>query len=153
MTETTDDKLRKVLEAMMPKNIDDVFRKNRDKGRLYAATHAELEALRGPVPIAPTKGTIRNFWFLSIQIGGMTPSDSETLIKTYLLGYNSTMRTGWITSYIEAIDGLAVYTRSGSVYMLEGEPVGEDRYDLPFLCAALRGWGFGQVFGIPEFFF
>jgi len=144
-----DDGLREKLESLIPKNLDDVFRINRDKGRLYAATPEELDTLRGSVPIVRPKGKVIDYWFLTIHL---TLSAVE-MKKTYLVGYNRVRQSGWITSYLQTIDGNAVYTHSGSVYLLGGEPVGADRYDLPFLCAALREWGFGQAFGIPEFFF
>lgn len=69
----------------------------------------------------------------------------------YLTGFNDAERSSWMTSLVVAIDGDAVATKSGSLYKLKGDK--SEILDLPYICATLNGWGVGQLFGVPPFFF
>lgn len=133
------------LDQLMPTSLDDIIRSNRDRMRLYRSTDDELNALRMPLPTSRDKGVISHWCFITIaQLGEVSP-------QVCLTGYNAAERSSWMTSQVTGISGNAVATRSGSLYLLEGESSTE--LDLPFICATLNGWGIGQHFGVPAFFF
>lgn len=136
---------RGVIDALIPKSIDDVIRKHRDQLRAYLSTAAELDALRNPIPVVYVKSEISYWAFItfSFAASGMAP--------VYLTGYNQRGRCSWMTSHVIAIDGDLVATKTGSTYRLVGEK--SDDLDLPHICATLNTWGVGQKYGVPEFFF
>lgn len=133
------------LEQITPKSLDDIIRTNRDKARMYLSTEAELAALQGPIPIGLVKGKISHWSFITFFL------TKKSWAGVYLTGFNAAENSSWMTSMVTAISGTAVLTRSGSIYILVGEPSAEQ--DLPFICATLNGWGVGQDFGVPPLFF
>ena len=133
------------LDQLMPESLDEIIRTNRDRMRLYRSTGAELDALRTLVPAAIVKAVISHWCFISISQPG------EAAPQVCLTGYNLAERSSWMTSQVMGISRNAVATRSGSVYLLDGEK--SDELDLPFICATLNHWGIGQHFGVPPFFF
>lgn len=153
---TTDDKfgarLRECLEAMMPADINDVFRKNRDRGELRYATEDDLRRLRtNRIPIKAIKGAIRSWTYIAFEARISDRND----IVVFLTGDNAAERSSWITSAVTDIHENGserfVATASGSLYKLEGPS--DNELDLPFLCAWLHHRGVGKFFGVPEFFF
>lgn len=133
------------LEIITPKSLDDIIRRNREKAKMYLSTEAELAALQGPMPIGPVKGRITHWCFVTFFITG------ENWAGVSLTGFNAAENSSWMTSVVTAISGDAVLTKSGSIYILVGEPTTEP--DLPYICATLNSWGVGQLLGVPPFFF
>lgn len=133
------------LEQMIPKSLDDIIRTKRDQVKAYLTTTAEIEALKGIVPIQFVKGELSNWAFITFFL------TKKGLPMVYLTGFNSAERSSWMTSLVVAIDGDAVATKSGSVYKLKGDK--SEILDLPYICATLNGWGLGRTLGVPQFFF
>lgn len=133
------------LEKMIPKSLDAIICTNRDRVKAYLSTDAEIEALKGAVPIQSVKGELVNWAFITLFL------TKEGLPMIYLTGFNDAERSSWMTSLVVAIDGDAVATKSGSLYKLKGDK--SEILDLPYICATLNGWGVGQLFGVPPFFF
>lgn len=133
------------LEQITPKSLDDIIRTNRDKARMYLSTEAELAALQGAIPIGLVKGKISHWSFITFFL------TEKNWAGVYLTGFNAAENSSWMTSMVTAINGTAVLTKSGSIYIFDGEPSTEQ--DLPFICATLNLWGAGQHFGVPPLFF
>ncbi|BAO28292.1 hypothetical protein [Sulfuritalea hydrogenivorans] len=133
------------LEQMIPKSLGDIIVTNRDQVKAYLTTDAEIEALKGAVPIQPVKGELSDWAFITFFL------TKKGLPMIYLTGFNAAERSSWMTSLVVAIDGDAVATTSGSVYKLKGDK--SEVLDLPYICATLNGWGVGRMLGVPPFFF
>lgn len=131
------------LEKIMPRGIDDVIRENRDKGRLYLSTPDELRALQGDVPARHIKAHVSRWAFITMDFMGQK--------TTHLTGRKMQTHSSTMTSIVVAIAGSAVFTKSGSIYILDGEDTTEP--GLLTICATLHQWGLGSHFGVPEFFF
>ena len=131
--------------AICPKSLDDIIRSNRDRMRAYLTTEEELLTLRGPGPIQAVTGMITHWNFVTFFL-----TESKTA-NIHLTGYNAAEQSSWMTSIIVAIDGNAVVTHTGSLYILEGEK--SEELDLEYICATLNSWGIGQKFDVPPFFF
>lgn len=133
------------LEMITPNSLDDIIRTNREEAKLYLSMEAELAALRRPIPIGPVKGRITHWCFVTFFVTG------ESWAGVSLTSFNAAENSSWMTSVVTAISGTTVLTKSGSIYILVGEPTTEP--DLPYICATLNSWGVGQRLGVPPFFF
>lgn len=142
---TMTDALAQQIASLIPESLEHVIRTNRDRVRLYESTEEELAALHGSVERTSPTGVISQWSFITLYF-------VEThWPAVYLVGYNAAERSYWMTSMVVAIDGDAVNTKSGSLYLLEGER--STTLNLPYICATLHRWGVGKMFGVPEFFF
>lgn len=141
----TADKLKEALEYLLPKSIDDVLRENRQEARLYLSTPEELAVLVGDIEMHHVKGNISDWCFVSFQIM------ATGQVGVFLVGHNNEERAAWMTSSVTTIAGKAVMTRSGSLYVLDGEPTTEP--NLLHICATLHAWGAGQHFDVPHIFY
>lgn len=139
------DTLAQHIANLIPKSLDHIIRIRRDQLRLYESTDEELAALHGSVKRSSPTGVISRWSFITLYF---VETDWPAV---YLVGYNAAERSSWMTSMVVAIDGDAVRTKSGSLYLLEGER--STTFDLPYICATLHRWGVGKMFGVPEFFF
>lgn len=139
------DSLADAIARLIPESLDQILRVNRDRARLYESTPEELAALQRPVERGFPKGVISNWCFITFLI----VETNEPMVN--LVGYNAEERSSWMTSLVVGIDGDAVETKSGSLYLLDGPRSTE--FDLPFICATLNSWGLGQMFGVQKFFF
>lgn len=133
------------LEKMIPKSLGDIICTNRDRVKAYLSADAEIEALKGGVPIQAVKGELSNWAFITIFL------TKQGLPMIYLTGFNGAENSSWMTSLVVAIDGNFVATKSGSLYKLKGDK--SEILDLPYICATLNGWGVGRLLGVPPFFF
>lgn len=145
------------LQSMIPGNLDDIIRANRDKMSLRLATDNEIAGLYKPLIAPQTRSDITG-WYIIARVFGEelrkhAPSGTPPAMF-HLLGYRDGQT--WITSDIYNIDldaGL-VLTRN-SIYRLSG-PRGEGEPDedlLIHICAAFHQWGFGRDLGVPPFFY
>ena len=139
------DAITEALIDIRPKSLDDIVRKNRDKLRIYASTEEELRALHAPVPIQAATGVISHWSFITLFF-----AESKKPV-IHLHGYNAAERSSWMTSIVVATQGNVVATRTGSLYILEGER--SEEQDLAYICATLNMWGVGQGFGVPALIF
>lgn len=140
--------LTEKIEALIPKGLDDIIRKNREHCQIRHATKDDLAPLLGEVQQAHPKLVITNWHLVSIAI--------KDEYKVVLLG-DIADGSGytWITSAITRIDleGKYLTTKSGSLYRMaekgEGEPTFEQ---LALLCTYFNRGGYGGYFGVPEYF-
>lgn len=139
------DSLKQALEQLMPKSLDDIIRHNRDKAQLYLSKDEELHALQGPLGPGMPKALVASWAFITMRL-----LESETSF-IYLVGFNQTERSMWMTSFVTGIDGRKVTTKRGSFYELVGDS--QPDVDLPHICATLHHWGLGALLGVPHFFF
>lgn len=139
-----------MLAELMPRNLDGVIRKQRDRVALGLATEVELQALAARIPDGQLKDIIDDWRLVSLR------DLNAGVAHVILLGYSQFEATPWTTSAVTALDQAAglVRTRSGSLYSLgvhgEGEP---DSQQLIHLCATLHHWGSGPLLGVPHFFY
>ncbi len=156
---TNTDGLLDALEELMPRSLDDIVRKNRDRVQIGLARREELAVRAATIEPGRVKDTITDWRMIAFRALG-SPGNVEIEggignSSLVLLGRATERRCGWITSAVMQIDadnGL-VLTRN-SLYGLgvkaEGEP---PREELVFVCATLHRWGFGEVIGAPEFLY
>lgn len=144
-----DEAFKSKIEALIPKVLDDVIRKNRDLAQVRHATEEDLETILGTVCEAYPKLVITNWHLVTIALtaGGH---------KTVLLGdiCDGTGNT-WITSKIMKLDMESGYllTNSDSLYLMAKKGEGEPSFEqLALLCTYIRRSGVGEFFGVPEFF-
>ena len=147
----TKDSFEQALEKLIPKSLDDVIRKNREKFRLALATEDELAKLESNVPDASVRYTLTDWQVIMLHA---TLEDGAKIASPRLVG--SVVETGesWITSHVISMDTdkSLVKTRN-SFYRVVGPRVGEEKLDLLNICIALHQWGLGSHFGVPEFFY
>ena len=142
------DQIASAIEAVWPKSLDDIIRKNRESFQIRMASesdilsfHIEIEA---NIPL-----DIFDNWSLIAFAG-----KEQKFIR--LIGEVRSSKDIKITSNVIAIDmkQQILKTLSGSLYQLgtpnEGEP---DIYQLYFICAYLHQIGIGPAFGVPHFYY
>lgn len=146
-----DTDMKAQLDLLIPKTLDDIIRQKRDRAELRLATDEEKNALFASIQPAPIKNQIENWYFITLF---SKPSKNAQIM---LVGYIPDSRYPWITSTVVGIDleHRLVITKSGSYYMLKGsEGEGEPALDLlTAICSAMHGWGMGEHFGVPHWFF
>src|SRR4030066_1641387 len=104
------------LQDLIPKNLDDIIRANRDKCRLAFATDDELHALECDLPgkaARQVRHTLTDWNILMIHV--FVDGSMQSIPK--LLG--SVQETGqcWITSTVTGIDSRAgLVQKKNSVY-------------------------------------
>lgn len=142
--------IEKQLEAMMPKNLDDIIRANRHLAQLRLATDEEIMDLSAQIrPSDNIKDQMQNWRFIVLHV---LPTDD---VQIMLLGDKSDGRGPRITSVVRQIDldRQLVITNSGSLYGLGKPGCGEPDMDqLIMVCIAFNGWGFGPALGVAPFF-
>ena len=143
-----EDQLAVAIEALKPKTLDDIIRKNRDKLQLRVANEIEIQDLHSDLDASNQKEIFED-WSLIAFV---------TKDKTYLrlIGEARSCKKTKMTSIILKTDmrQKVVSTLSGSMYQLgtpnEGEP---DLNQRIFICSFLHDVWLGPSFGVPEFFF
>jgi hypothetical protein len=147
----TKDSFEQALEKLIPKSLDDVIRKNREKFRLALATEDELAKLESNVPDASIRYTLRDWQVIMLHA---TLEDGAKIASPRLVGIEVETGESWSTSHVISMDTdkSLVKTRN-SLYRVVGSRVGEDKLDLLHICIALHQWGLGSFLGVPEFFY
>lgn len=140
--------LKEKLEALIPKGLDDIIRKNREHCQIRHATEDDLKPLLGVVKGAYPKLVITRWHLVTISAGGE--------YKAVLLGdiCDGTGNT-WVTSKVVKLDLESGYllTNSGSLYLMAKKGEGEPSFEqLALLCSYFNKGGYGAFFGVPEFF-
>lgn len=142
------DGLNEKLDALIPKGLDDIIRRNREHCQIRHATEDDLAPLLGEVPQAHPKLVITNWHLVSIAI--------KDEYKVVLLG-DIADGSGytWITSKVVKLDLASGYLRtaSDSLYRMAEKGEGEPSFEqLALLCAYFNRGGYGAFFGVPEYF-
>ncbi|MHB1098199.1 MAG: hypothetical protein ACYCZR_01475 [Burkholderiales bacterium] len=147
----TTEPIEQPLKKLIPKNLDDIIRKNRDKCWLALATKAELQKLESNLPDSPVRYTLTDWQILMLHA---LPGDGAPIASPRLVG--SVVGTGesWITSNVVGIDRCkGLVQTANSMYRVIGPRVEEEKIDLLNICIALHRWGLGSYLGVPEFFY
>ncbi len=144
-----DESMIQSLEAMIPKSLDDIVRKNREQARIHLATSEQLSNLMTSLPSADTYATIDDWRFISLS------APEAGIYRIRLLGSLAHNGDAWFTSVVRQIDieqGLVM--TQNNYYKLgekgEGEPPFEQ---LACICSALHAQGAGEYLGVPPFFY
>ena len=143
------------IEAIIPKGLDDIIRKNREYAQVRHATEEDLALLMDTVPEAYPDMVIKNWHLVTIALLKETGANGPhkiTLLLGDILGESGET---WITSPVVSLDLDTGYliTHSGTRYMITDKAEGEPSFEqLALLCKRIHRYGSGQVFGVPEFF-
>ena len=137
------------LSAMVPKSLDDVIRKNRDKAGLRFSTEEDLAQIASQMPPGSKRAVPVSKWNL------VTVWEHHAPPFVTLFGRNDDRNRTWSTSPVLQLDSQAklLVTQSGTLYRLAGEQGTEEDLDLLHVCVWLRQSGAGDYFGIPAFFY
>ena len=137
------------FEQMIPENLDDIIRKNRELAHLRLATDDEIMELYRPISYGKTKAIFYEWRMINLYI------DAIKQPQVILMGHIG-QRIIRLTSTVMQVDldrGLVI-TKSGSLYQLGKPGLGEPPpHQLMGICAVFHSWGFGPVFGVPHFFY
>ncbi len=142
------------INDLIPKNLDDIVRANRDKCRLALATDEERHALERDLSSGATgkiHHTLKGWNILMIHV---TTGGASTSLPKLLGSVNETGQC-WITSTVKGIDTRAgLVETENSVYRVVGQRESEpDRHLLLHICAWLNQRGLGRYLGVPGFFY
>jgi hypothetical protein len=185
------EKIREIVETLIPKSLDDIIRLNREHAQLRLATEEEIFVLEREVTpgqpqaaraftaeLNPPKSTREGHHHITNPQNNSESdmrSDSSNvkdiidewnLIALHQPELNTTLvfllgnirRNGHkrITSDVTGIDldRQFLITKSGSLYQLGTPKNGAPDVDqLYMVCAAFHSWGFGNMLGVPHFFY
>lgn len=142
------------VQALIPKNLDDIIRANRDQCRLAFATDEELNGLERESPgsgAGSVRHTLKEWNILMIHV----VADGSVQSIPKLLGNVQETEQCWITSTVTAVDSQAGLIRTkNSVYRVVGPRSAEpDMHLLMHVCVWLNQQGVGRHFGVPGFFY
>lgn len=144
------DELTAILEAIIPKNLDDIIRINRHTAELYLTTDEEIMDLHEQITPSEQKDVMDNWSFITLNTS--KPHIAQVMLLGDVRGSTVTRLTS-IVLQID-LDRRLVITRSGSLYRLGTPRRGEPSTDqLMAICAIFHSWGFGQFLGVPHFYF
>lgn len=142
------------LLDLIPKDIDDIIRTNRDRLQLAFASKAELGGLEQPILDTSTGAVRHNVQNWNILMVYQTIDGSRKSLPV-LLG--NVVETGqcWITSGVTAINGRAGLVRTAnSLYRIVGRRnPAPDSHLLMHICIWLNQRGVGPYYGVPGFFY
>jgi hypothetical protein len=134
------------LQELLPRSLDDIIRKNRERASLRLATDADKQAIAHRIASDESATPISRWNLVTLDVRGTKPI-------TILVGWNDVVGTTWNTSPILQLDaesGLLV-TRSGTLYKMSGKS--SDKIDLLCICAWLHQTPAGKFLGVPEIFY
>lgn len=142
------------LQDLIPQNLDDIIRANRDKCQLAFATDEELSALEREFPgaaVGQVRHTLKEWNILMIHV----TVDGSLKSIPKLLGNVQETGQCWITSTVTAFDSQAGLVRTeNSLYRIVGPRSAEpDMHLLLHICVWLNQQGAGRYLGVPEFFY
>lgn len=146
----TAESLNEQINKLMPQNLDDIVRINRDKLRLALATDEERKSLESVISETPVRHTLTHWQILMLH------ATDNGLQKTSprLIGRLQESGEPWITSNVTGIDvSKGLVQTANSTYQIDGTPANEEDIDLMHICASLHLWGLGQFFGVPHIFY
>lgn len=146
----SEDDLSQQLNKIIPKNLDDIIRKNRDKMKLVVAADEDLIKVAGEINEHEATAELDHVYFYK-RVSLVPNLKIETLT---LVGYNLD-GSPYHTSEIMRFDArrARVLTKSGSIYILKNLGNGEPPSELlMMICAMIRKDGAGSYFGVPEIF-
>lgn len=143
-----DSELSTALEAMIPKSLNDIIRKNRELVQLRLANEADILKLQSEIHEVNPVFILDNWNLIAFDRPGAT--------TIHLIGDVRGESEPRITNLIRAIDmkRQLLLTNSGNLYQMgtnnDGEPNTEKLY---LICAYMHQWGIGHELGVPHFFY
>lgn len=148
MIDNGSDKFSLAIQALIPKSLDDVIRKNREHFQLRLTTDEEIFDLYKTITPNEPKDIVDDWNLITLH-----SADGSI---TWLLGDVRRKGRPRITSDVTGInfDRSFITTRSGSLYQLGNHKNGPPTQEELFLvCATFHHWGFGAGLGVPHFFY
>ncbi len=144
----SDESLEDQINALLPKRLDEIIRKNRDKVCLEYVRFEDLSKLKVTFPITNNKGVITDA-FLYKFVGEIVEKD-----EVFLVGFrrNHTGESPYHTTHLIGIDfeSNVVLTNSGSNYIIKNFVEGEPHLSLLLhICYVAHLWGWGKYFDVP----
>lgn len=136
------------LDAMIPKSMDDIIRKNREVVQLRLANEEDISKLQAEIDEVNPVFILDNWSLIAFDRHGAT--------TVHLIGDVRGESNPRITSLVRAIDmkRYVLTTNSGNLYQMgsrkDGEPNTEKLY---LICAYIHQWGIGQMLDVPQFFY
>lgn len=142
------------LQDLIPQNLDDIIRVNRDKCRLAFATDEECRELERDLTNAAAGKvchTLKDWNLLMIHV---TANGSVKSLPK-LLGCVQETGQCWLTSTVKGIDSRnGLVLTENSLYRVVGPRDSEpDKHLLLHVCVWLNQRGVGHYFGVPGFFY
>lgn len=144
-------RIEEQLKNLLALTLDDVITKNRDYAELRIATKEDIATLQASIEdYGVVTGEITRWSLIALEL---RDGEGGVGVSVYLVGYNETKRSMWMTSRVLSLDEETklLTTHSGSLYRLVGAVT--TNVDVPFICAMLNTWGIGEHLGLPPFFF
>lgn len=144
------DDFSKAIEALIPKSLDDVIRRNRHAAELRLTSEEEIMDLHCQITPGIPKDVMENWCLITLYIS------EPQIAQVMLLGEVNETTIDRLTSVVLKIDldRNLLITLSGSLYQLgtkhQGEP---EMYQLMTVCAVFHHWGLGKYLGVPHFFY
>lgn len=145
----SEDNFEEALNNLLPKNLDDIIRKNRHLVQLRFPTETDLKSLEKSLVITNLKGTFSEA-LLYCRVSPQLDAPILCLVGYHEQGH--VLHTSRIVGFDPETN--AVLTGSGSNYLIrnfiEGEP---DLQLLSFICYILHREGLGNYFGVPAVYY
>jgi len=144
------DEMSKILEAMIPLNLDDIIRMNRDAAQLYLTPDEEIMDLYAEIIPGEPKAVMDDWSFITLSLS--VPPMDQVMLLANVRGTTVTRLTSSVVKI--DLDRQLVNTLSGSLYQLGVQHHGEPDVDqLMAVCAIFNSWGFGEFLGVSRFYF
>ena len=112
------EELRKILEAMIPNNLDDIIRQNRDCAQLYLTTDEEIMDLYAEIIPEEPKAVMDVWSFITLSLS--VPPMDQVMLLGNVRGTTKTRLTSIVVKI--DLDRQFVNTLSGSLYQLGVQP-------------------------------
>lgn len=143
-------KLHEDYGEHIPKDIDDIIRRNREFLRLELASPEDMLTLQMPFIISNLRGNIEG-GFIYKRVYPVFNKYTYFLIGRRVgKSLSSAVHTSAVIGYDR--DNQVILTQSGSHYLIN-EFVAPDTFLLMNLCNRLHLEGLGSNYGVPSFIF
>lgn len=144
------DELSEQIGKLVPKSLDDIIRKNRDKLKCQVAVDDDLLKVAGEITEPEVTAELGQVYFYKrVSLVPTLKKEVLTMVGYTLDGLS------YHTSEIKRFDSkrMRVVTNSGSIYTFREIGSGEPPEDLlMMICAQFHKDGAGSYLGVPEFF-
>ncbi|TXI45766.1 hypothetical protein [Methylophilus sp.] len=143
------DNLNDTLEALLPKELDDIITQNRHFMQLEYASAEDLAKMHADIPITNLRGVLTQAFVYK----RIVPSKNAEYFC--LVGFNSDL-VAFHTSEVVAYDNVnnVALTASGSHYVVESFETGAPDFNLLLhICYIFHRDGIGNYLGVTSIFY
>lgn len=140
------------FQKLIPKDLDDIFRKNKHEVTLSQANQHDLRACKKRIPSTPIRHRLIDTRVIKLTVH----TSPDTHVQYRLIGYVKETGQVWSTSAITCIKSSEhqnLVVTHNSVYEVEfsKDPLNSDM--LIHLCIVFNNQGLGEHYDIPAFFY